>query len=408
MSSITSECLFGADATKRAGARAWGEMLMKGVNGPRQLTKSALAGHLQAAVGGNARDIARVASVRDPSGYFGKAAEILEEAARLERLPQSPFRSVLEKSLERRSDELAAHEDRPTREHALLAAQHRQLAEAHEARQYVEQSAGNLTGAQAHQAAADSHYRAAALASTHDSEAPFASHRAREATRRANRCCSEQVHLPGHASKAAGGDGFSRPAGATRGSDTNFGSRAVREQRFEEPRSNPYAFHTSGRVSGGAREAGDSYAPDQPVHPLDFLLNPVNDPRSLNWSRGDFGSPGQERSAGIDYNPSRPAKAAGAGAGYDPNEPLVAMSKRMMSGAPLAKSLDLAHALTVAGKLPETAYRAILRLRDFKARATKATYRNIQADEDYRSTVRAIQAAAIEQADRETLLASIA
>jgi hypothetical protein len=310
---------------------------------------------------------------------------------------------------ERGAEEFAAHQDRPDRTHALTMSQHRELAREHEVRAYEQSSAGNRAGAEAHQAAADAHARAAALASDQHADFTLVSHRAREATRRANRLCQDPLQIPGHAAKGAGGDGFSAPAGRTRGADTNFGSRAVEEPRYREPRSNPYAFHTSGRVSGGPREAGDDNSPAQPVHPLAFLLDPVNDPRQMNWSREDLGSAPGERHAGIDYNPSRPAKAAGAG--YDPNEPLVAMAKRMMGGsAPIAKSLDLAHELTVKGSLREGAYRSILKFRDWKRRSSETTWQALKRDDaaEYGQTIAAIRSAPISQSDRETLLASIA
>lgn len=113
MSEITSEALFSADARKSAGARQLGEMLLRGIrgvgSGGGEMSKGLMQAHLRAAVGGNARDFGRVASTRDTGGYFSKARDIVDDAARLERVPRSSFRAVLEKSLERRTDELASH-----------------------------------------------------------------------------------------------------------------------------------------------------------------------------------------------------------------------------------------------------------------------------------------------------------
>ncbi|MHB1814156.1 MAG: hypothetical protein ACYCUE_04915 [Steroidobacteraceae bacterium] len=377
------------------------------------MSKGIMAGHVRAAVGGAARDFGRLAAVRDTNGYYTKALAIIDDVARLERTPQSPFRTALEKSIEKRTDELASHADRPTRENALSAAQHRELAREHDARRYVEESAGNIAGARLHESAADSHHRAAVLASEHDSDAPFASHRAREATRRANRLCHEQVRMPGHAAKAAG-DGFSRPSGRDRDERTSnaFRSQPVEEPTYREPRGNARAFQTSGRTVDVPYESGYDYEPDEPAHPMTRLFGPPGDLRGsqMNWpGRADRGAPRETRSEGRGgpYDASEPQK----GAGIAPGESLTAFAKRLMAGSDsvaISKSLDLAHALTVAGKLPETAYRAILRLRDFKARATKSTYRNIKADRDYGETVRAIRAAPLSDDDRDVLLTSIA
>ncbi len=408
------------------------------------------AAHERVAIGANGRDIARVAATRDrdPDGYFGKVAELIEDAGRVERVPAGPFRAALEKNLERKTDELASHADRPSRENALNATQHREL------RMYAEQSGGNMVGARAHEAAADAHFRAAALASTHDSEAPFASHRAREATRAANRCCHEQVRMAGHAAKSAGGDGFSAPAGRgpSHGDSSAFRSQPVRDREFREPRPlDP--FGSSGRVTGAGYESGYDYQPDQPAHPMARLFGPPVNGSQMNWnSDSDFGphdatrprrgTLNWQRDDGLTGNMSRrhmtegpvpgyradqpyPGGAGGSrgrsfeellegkAAGYDPGLPLTALVKRYTGShypVPLAKSLDLAHALCVAGKLPESTYRSILRLRDFRARAPSAeTYKGIRgADDDYGSTVRAIRASAISATDRETLLASIA
>lgn len=413
MSSITSECLYGADAQKRAAATAWGEVLLRGAaSGPRQLSKSLLAGHMKAAVGGAARDIGRLAAVRDTNGYYTKALAIIDDVARLERTPQSPFRAALEKSIEKRTDELASHADRPTRENALSAAQHRELAREHDARRYVEESAGNIAGARLHESAADSHHRAAVLASEHDSDAPFASHRAREATRRANRLCHEQVRMPGHAAKAAG-DGFSRPSGRDRDERTSnaFRSQPVEEPTYREPRGNARAFQTSGRTVDVPYESGYDYEPDEPAHPMTRLFGPPGDLRGsqMNWpGRADRGAPRETRSEGRGgpYDASEPQK----GAGIAPGESLTGFSARLMGGTPIAKSLDLAHALTVAGKLREGAYRSILKYRDWKVRAPSlSTWENLKRDDgEYAATVRAIRSAPISDEDRDVLLTSIA
>ncbi len=413
MSSITSDCLFGADARKAAGARQLGEMLLKGLRGrPGQMSKSMLAGHLQAAIGGNGRDFGRVAAVRDPTGAFSKSAALIAEAERVDRLPRGEIRELLEKRLEREAEELAAHLDRPSRDNALSAAQHREIAREHEAAKYESESVGNLTVAAAHESAALAHHRAAHLASSHDSELPFASHRAREATRRCNRVDSRQIDLPHpHANKGAG-DGFSAPAGHmrdTRSSDP-FRSQPVDDRQFREPHGNTRAFRESGRVFGGgptARE-GYEYPADAPASPMERLFGPPQNALWMNWNATgrDPDYPDNQRAQGRagPYDASGPEKVAG----YDPRESLSAMSKRMLSGSSIAKSLDLAHSLTVAGRLPETCYRAILKMRDLKVRMSKAAFRNLQADDEYREVVDQIVRSPISVGDRETLLMSIA
>jgi hypothetical protein len=452
-----------ADTALRKGAREIGEAILgrsgatiaKSTGGSLSSMPDWMrAAHERAALGANGRDIARVAAVRDPTGFFGKSAELIEDAARAERMAPSPFRDALEKSLERRTDELAAHEDRPSRENALSAAQHRELAQQHEVRQYAEFSAGNMEGARAHEAASNAHHRAAALASEHDSEAPFASHRAREATRRANRCCHEQVHLPGHAHKAAG-DGFSAPAGRVRSqADSDaFRSQPVGGREFREPRGNSRAFETSGRVDapGSDARSGYRYPADAPASPMERLFGPAVNASQMNWDSGsdfgphrathsEFGDLNWHRDDGIadrsrramtegrvpNYDSSRPYPGyagsqgsrtaeealSGKAAGIAPGESLTAFSKRLMNGgsAPIAKSLDLAHELTVKGSLREGAYRSILKFRDWKRRSSDTTWQALKRDEsaEYAATIGAIRSALISQSDRETLLASIA
>ena len=243
--------------------------------------------HLRAATRATARDLGRVAAVRDSTGFYGKSAALLEETQRVARLPRGDFRAALEKRIEREAEEIAAHNDRPSRDNALSRAQHEELARMHQVRRYVEEEAGNMTGARAHEAAADAHHRAAALASQHDKETPFASHRAREATRRCNRLCQEQVDLPHpHANKTAG-DGMNRPAGRMRdeGSRDPFRSQPVRDREFREPRGNPDAFHESGRVYNTEFESGYDYAPDEPAHPMARLFGPAQNAAAMNWPR---------------------------------------------------------------------------------------------------------------------------
>jgi hypothetical protein len=266
------------------GARAHGQKIlgnagtaiMKGAEGamPAWMT----AAHERVAKGAAGRDLERIAS--QPS-RFGKRAE-----------------------------EIAAHEDRANRENALSAAQHREIAREHHAREYAERAAGNFAGASAHDAAANAHHRAAELASSHDSEGPFASHRAREATRNANRCCRDQVNMPGHASKAAGGN-------------PNFGSRQVRQPGFTEPSINPHTSQ-SGTVTGAPYESGYSYDPQEPASPMARLFGPPQNASEMNWPDLDPGAAEEAREAGRRYDPAGP-----------PYESLTSLAERhMASGGP--------------------------------------------------------------------------
>lgn len=387
---MSNDHLFSADARKSAGARQLGEMLLRGIrgvgSGPGSMSKGMMAGHVSAAAGGNFRDFGRVASTRDDGGRFSKARDLLEETATVDRCPPGPFRDVLERSLAKRADELADHMDRPTREHALSATQHRELAREHEVREYVERSAGNIDGARAHEAAANAHHRAAHLASERHSDAAWASFKAREATRHANRKCHHQVTLETH--KAAAGDGFSAPAGRVRGSDTPFGSNAVREEHFREPHADPNAFHESGRVRGAGSTArqGYEYPADAAASPMQRLFGPAANARDMNWdgdddfghehrytrpARGDLnwhrddGLTGNMRQRHMtegrvpQYRPDRPYPGYagdehgrtfeelidGKAAGIAPGESLTAFAKRLMGGSAgtsFAKSLDVA------------------------------------------------------------------
>ena len=131
----------------------------------------------------------------------------------------------------------------------------------------------------------------------------------------------------------------------------------------------------------------------------------------MNWPGVvDRGTPQRERDTGINYDASRPAKAAA----YDPSLSLTALAKAHMArgganpyeGAPLARSLDWR--TRSRSRYFGVDYWSILQLRDLKMRMGKATYQRHQADADYRGTVAMIKDAPIEEVDRETLLASIA
>ncbi len=285
-----------SDSALQKSARAIGNMILRG-SGSTIAKGSGAAfsrmpawlerAHLKAATAAGARDIGRLAGFAGPNSGYAKANTLLEEAQRIEQMPRGDFRAALEKRLERKAEEIAAHEDRPSRDNALSAEQHRELAREHEVRSYIEQESRNMAGARAHESAADAHHRAAVLASQHDSESPFASHRAREATRRCNRLCHEQVDLPApHASKAAG-DGMSGPAGRLRETEARdpFRSRVSGERPYREPRGNPGAFRESGRVYNTEFESGYDYDSDAPAHPMTRLFGPAQNARAMNWPR---------------------------------------------------------------------------------------------------------------------------
>ncbi|MHB1872822.1 MAG: hypothetical protein ACYCT1_18505 [Steroidobacteraceae bacterium] len=344
--------------------------------------------------------------------------------------------------------------DRPTREHALSATQHRELAREHEVREYVERSAGNIDGARAHEAAANAHHRAAHLASERHSDAAWASFKAREATRHANRKCHHQVTLETH--KVAG-DGFSAPAGRVRGSDTPFGSNAVREEHFREPHADPNAFHESGRVRGAGSTArqGFQYPADRAASPMQRLFGPAANARDLNWdgdddfghehrytrpARGDLnwhrddGLTGNMRQRHMtegrvpQYRPDRPYPGYagdehgrtfeelidGKAAGIAPGESLTAFAKRLMGGSAgtsFAKSLEtgLAH----KQELGEGTWRDYVAMRDRRADMMKqAEGRRHWADwlrsDVYRDLVHRIESSPVSSAVKGELLASIA
>lgn len=284
-----------SDSALQRSARTIGEMILRGSGAA--IAKGSGASfaampswmknaHLRAAAQSSARDIGRLAGLAGPNSVYAKSTELLEEAQRIEQMPRGEFRAALEKKLERKAEEIAAHEDRPSRDNALSAEQHRELARMHEVRSYIEQESRNTAGARAHEAAADAHHRAAALASEHDPESPFASHRARQATRRANRLCHEHVDLPHpHANKSA--DGMSHGAGRLRETESRdpYRSQVSGERPYREPRGNPDAFRESGRIYSTEFESGYDYDADAPAHPMSRLFGPAQNAAAMNWPR---------------------------------------------------------------------------------------------------------------------------
>ena len=442
-----------ADSALQKAAREHGTMILRGSG--QAIAKGsgqALApmpgwmqqAHLRAATQSGARDVGRLASLRGARSGYEKSAALIEEAQRIDRLPRGEFRAALEKGLERKAEEIAAHEDRPSRGNALSRAQHDELARMHEVRAYIEQDARNLAGARAHEAAADAHHRAAALASEHSSESPFASHRAREATRRCNRLCHEQVDLPApHANKAAG-DGMSRPAGRMRdeGSRDPFRSQPVRDREFREPRANPDAFRESGRVYNTEFESGYDYDSDARAHPMARLFGPAQNAAAMNWpadaerdhNDSDFGPHDSTRPELGDlnwtdddgltgnmrqreltegkvprYRPDRPYP--GKAAGYDPNTSLTALSKSLMGdsgGSALAKRLDLAHTLSLDGRLGEGVFRDYVRWRDTLARATPTARAAFKRDSEVIDLIERIEMSArVSAKDKSDLVKSL-
>jgi hypothetical protein len=306
---MTRDEIIAADEARRRGATALGKRVLRSnsdlAKAAQVLNGPGIASMGTAAGGGLSKSLDTVTSAREwgehllrHGGAIGRIAkgDVLTPMPReLEGEIERAIQGAAGRDLERvarqfgkgAAAEVAAQDDRPSRENALTATEHRRIAREHHAREYAERAAGNFAAASAHDAAANAHHRAAELASSHDSEAPFASHRAREATRNANRCCREQVSMPGHANKGAG-------------------PMDVRETRFREPYPTAAETNNPGRVSspGKDRNEGFGYPSYSPADPRVQMMGPPAGIRAsdMNWSTVDLMAAEEEREAGLRYN----------------------------------------------------------------------------------------------------------
>jgi hypothetical protein len=172
-----------------------------------------------------------------------------------------------------------------------------------------------------------------------------------------------------------------------------------------------------GTVTGATRPAGYTNSSIDPVN--DEEATPTwhnrmpNPPAQLNWPQRDddaFGagtSRVTSRPEGIVYDSHKPAKGVFARLRKSTAEMMKRASHSGADGTKIAKSMDRALELNVAGQIDDRTYQGLIKFRDLLARATPSTRKACKFDPEYQVILSRIGTAPIAQVDKDTLRKSL-